>query len=102
MPAIAHGTTLPTARNLDCTATPKSPVWGSRAMIENVIGLNLRMHENDLQLIGLYHVSPFLFDRRARGHFLHDLCYNDKEFEWSRCREILGIYTYYYAGWSVF
>ena len=33
-PACAHGTTAPTARNLDCTATPRSPVAGSRATME--------------------------------------------------------------------
>ena len=33
-PAEAHGTTAPTARNLDCTATPRSPVAGSSATME--------------------------------------------------------------------
>ena len=37
-PALAHGTTAPTARNLDCTAMPRSPVAGSRATIEKVEG----------------------------------------------------------------
>src|SRR3954471_9278302 len=37
-PARAHGTTAPTARNFDCTATARSPVAASRATIENVIG----------------------------------------------------------------
>src|SRR4051794_1390865 len=36
-PARACGTTAPTARNLDATAMPRSPVCGSRATIEKVI-----------------------------------------------------------------
>jgi len=39
MPAFAHGTYAPTAKNLDCTATPSSPVSGSRATIENVMSV---------------------------------------------------------------
>jgi hypothetical protein len=35
-PARAQGTTEPTARNLDWTATPKAPVSGSQAMREKV------------------------------------------------------------------
>ena len=35
-PARAHGTTDPTARNLDWTATPRSPVTPSRATMEYV------------------------------------------------------------------
>src|SRR5262245_61196903 len=35
-PAFAHGTTLPTPRNRLCTATPRSPVFGSYATIEKV------------------------------------------------------------------
>src|SRR5512142_741121 len=35
-PARAHGTTEPTARNFEATATPRSPVSGSRATIEKV------------------------------------------------------------------
>jgi hypothetical protein len=37
IPAIAQGVTTPMATNLDWTATPNSPVWGSRATIENVM-----------------------------------------------------------------
>src|SRR4029079_3420367 len=36
-PARAHGTTAPTPRNFDWTATARSPVAGSRATIEKVI-----------------------------------------------------------------
>jgi hypothetical protein len=36
IPAFAQGTTEPTAKNLDCTATPSSPVAGSKATIEYV------------------------------------------------------------------
>jgi hypothetical protein len=35
-PASAKGTTAPTARNLLATATPRSPVSGSRATREKV------------------------------------------------------------------
>jgi len=35
-PARAHGTTAPTDRNLEATATPHSPVAGSAATMENV------------------------------------------------------------------
>jgi hypothetical protein len=35
-PASAQGTTLPTLKNREATATPTSPVTGSRATIENV------------------------------------------------------------------
>ena len=37
-PALAHGTTVPTAKNRLATATPTSPVAGSAAAIENVAG----------------------------------------------------------------
>src|SRR5258708_22506666 len=43
MPALAEGKTAPTARNLDCTAIPHSPVRLSRATIENVIGFASRL-----------------------------------------------------------
>src|SRR5688500_13204166 len=36
IPASAHGTTAPTAKYRDATATPRSPVTGSIATIENV------------------------------------------------------------------
>src|SRR2546426_2347828 len=39
VPARAHGTTAPTARNLLATATPNSPVWRSAAAIEKVDGV---------------------------------------------------------------
>jgi hypothetical protein len=35
-PARAHGTTEPTARNLDWTATPRESVSGSKATMEKV------------------------------------------------------------------
>src|SRR5262245_61896318 len=35
-PASTQGTTGPTAKNFDCTATPRSPFPGSRPTIENV------------------------------------------------------------------
>src|SRR5512139_1100477 len=35
-PGSAHVTMLPTENQCDCTATPRSPVIGSRATIENV------------------------------------------------------------------
>src|SRR6185503_7538879 len=35
-PAFAHGTTLPTPKNFDCTATPRSPVAGSKPTTEKV------------------------------------------------------------------
>src|SRR5690242_7815632 len=35
-PGSAHVTRLPTENQCDCTATPRSPVTGSRATIENV------------------------------------------------------------------
>ena len=35
-PASAHGTTAPTAKYREATATPRSPVTGSKATIENV------------------------------------------------------------------
>src|SRR5690606_12440758 len=37
-PARAHDTTAPTARNLDATATPRSPVSASNPTIEKVDG----------------------------------------------------------------
>jgi hypothetical protein len=36
-PALAQGTTAPTAMNFDCTATPSSPVFGSKATMEKVL-----------------------------------------------------------------
>jgi hypothetical protein len=36
IPAFAQGTTAPTAKNFDCTATPTSPVDGSAPTIEKV------------------------------------------------------------------
>ena len=41
MPAFAHGTTFPTAKYFDCTATPTSPVSGSAATIEYVTAVTL-------------------------------------------------------------
>src|SRR5437667_7666771 len=35
-PASAHGTSVPTLKYFDCTATPSSCVFGSKATIENV------------------------------------------------------------------
>src|SRR5262245_30061505 len=35
-PASAHGTTLPTAKNFEATATPRSPLAGSKPTIEKV------------------------------------------------------------------
>ena len=37
-PALAHGTTVPTAKNRLATATPTSPVAGSAAAMEKVAG----------------------------------------------------------------
>src|SRR5689334_16266406 len=36
-PPRAQGTTAPTARNFDCTATPTSPLAGSHPTMENVL-----------------------------------------------------------------
>src|SRR5213594_1204739 len=55
VPARAHGTTAPTARNLLATATPNSPVFRSEAAMENVdnraSGLGLRASSEFVDLI---------------------------------------------------
>src|SRR5690606_39824640 len=44
-PARAHDTTAPTARNLDATATPRSPVSASNPTIEKVDGRTVMRSE---------------------------------------------------------
>src|SRR4029077_5549932 len=43
-PGRAHGTAAPVLNACDCTATPSSPVEGSRATIEYVTPMNLAVH----------------------------------------------------------
>src|SRR5690606_17186342 len=58
--AFAHGTTEPTAKNFDWTATPTSPVSGSAATIENVA-------TNCSLFIMLF--TPFLYCRIIKKKF---------------------------------
>src|SRR4028119_1980116 len=47
-PARAHGTTEPTARNLDWTATPKDSLSGSKAAMEKVATIGVKERSRSL------------------------------------------------------